>query len=186
MIYETTNRKWSFLACFLNTTSGARLELRANLVYLGGEEKKGEMESPQDWKPAKKRVKALYAKIKEQVEFYFGDSNLDKDRFFKKQIDKSKDGSIPLSMLLSFNRVKALVEDVTVLQKALSTSTMLKLNEDKSSVRRITPYSKPKDVDKRTVYVELLPSNVDHDWIKENFSRVVLFLYQYSKVQINW
>lgn len=129
------------------------------------------MESPQDWKPAKKRVKALYAKIKEQVEFYFGDSNLDKDRFFKKQIDKSKDGSIPLSMLLSFNRVKALVEDVTVLQKALSTSTMLKLNEDKSSVRRITPYSKPKDVDKRTVYVELLPSNVDHDWIKRIFSR---------------
>ncbi|XP_014783177.1 la-related protein 7 [Octopus bimaculoides] len=131
----------------------------------------------QEKKPAKKRVKALCVKIKEQMEFYFSNSNLHKDRFFKKQIDKDKDGYIDLSLFLTFNRIKSLTEDLAVMRKALSTSSMLQLSENQNSVRRVTPYTEPKDVDERTVYVELLPANADHDWLKKVFSSCGMVTY---------
>jgi hypothetical protein len=36
--------------------------------------------------------KFLHKRIKEQMEFYFSDSNLSKDRFLKQEIQKSDDG----------------------------------------------------------------------------------------------
>lgn len=38
------------------------------------------------------RVKQLLGDVKKQVEFWFGDANLHKDRFLKKIIDESDDG----------------------------------------------------------------------------------------------
>ena len=38
--------------------------------------------------------KALRKKILEQMEFYFSDSNLTKDRFLKKEISNSNDGCL--------------------------------------------------------------------------------------------
>jgi hypothetical protein len=39
-----------------------------------------------------KSKKFLYKRIREQIEFYFSDSNLSKDRFLKQEIQKSQDG----------------------------------------------------------------------------------------------
>jgi La-related protein 7 len=36
--------------------------------------------------------KLLYKQIREQMEFYFSDSNLSKDRFINQEISKSEDG----------------------------------------------------------------------------------------------
>ena len=36
--------------------------------------------------------KLLYKKLREQMEFYFSDSNLSKDRFINQEISKSEDG----------------------------------------------------------------------------------------------
>ncbi|GAB1609330.1 la-related protein 7-like [Argonauta hians] len=135
------------------------------------------MESVQEKKPAKKRVKALCLKVKEQMEFYFSDSNVHKDRFFKKLIDKDKDGYIELAMFLNFNRIKSLTDDLAVIRKALVSSSQLKLSEDQKSVHRVTPYTEPKDIDERTVYVELLPANTDHDWLKKVFSSCGVVTY---------
>lgn len=49
--------------------------------------KKKEME-----KKKRSRVKQLLGDVKKQVEFWFGDVNLHKDRFLKKLIDESDDG----------------------------------------------------------------------------------------------
>lgn len=38
--------------------------------------------------------KELRAKLKEQMEFYFSDSNLTKDRFLRKEIENSPDGCL--------------------------------------------------------------------------------------------
>lgn len=40
----------------------------------------------------KKEKKQLRAKLLEQLEFYFSDSNLAKDRFLKQEIHNSQDG----------------------------------------------------------------------------------------------
>ncbi|KAL3876628.1 hypothetical protein ACJMK2_034446 [Sinanodonta woodiana] len=121
-------------------------------------------------KPVRKRMKAIYKKIREQMEFYFSDANLHKDRFLKKKMEESADGYVALSLFLTFNRIQALTVDVSVLAKAVSHSDFLQLNEDRSSVRRSSPISDPGNVDARTVYVECLPSNVDQDWIRKVFS----------------
>lgn len=121
-------------------------------------------------KKQRKRMKAVYAQIREQMEFYFSDSNLQKDRFLKKQYTESEDGYIDLSIFLSFNRIRALTTDVSTLAKALSSSTLLKVSENGTKVKRLTPLLEPKDLDKRTVYVECLPHHVDHEWVKRLFS----------------
>lgn len=43
-------------------------------------------------KKKRSRVKQLLGEVKKQVEFWFGDVNLHKDRFLKKLIDASDDG----------------------------------------------------------------------------------------------
>ena len=46
-------------------------------------------------KKKRSRVKQLLGDVKRQVEFWFGDVNLHKDRFLKKLIDESDDGCKP-------------------------------------------------------------------------------------------
>lgn len=43
-------------------------------------------------KKKRSRVKQLLADIAKQVDFWFGDVNLHKDRFLREQIEKSRDG----------------------------------------------------------------------------------------------
>lgn len=43
-------------------------------------------------KKKRSRVKQLLADVKKQVEFWFGDVNLHKDRFLRKLVDESDDG----------------------------------------------------------------------------------------------
>ena len=50
-------------------------------------EKKKEVE-----KKKRSRVKQVLADIVKQVDFWFGDANLHKDRFLREQIEKSRDG----------------------------------------------------------------------------------------------
>ena len=49
-------------------------------------------------KKKRSRVKQLLGDVKKQVEFWFGDVNLHKDRFLKKLIDESDDGCKGLSI----------------------------------------------------------------------------------------
>lgn len=42
--------------------------------------------TPQTVKKSRKRKKQIYNAIRQQMEFYFGDANLSKDRFLKKLI----------------------------------------------------------------------------------------------------
>lgn len=59
------------------------------------ENKKTMEESTEKRKEEKKkrsRVKQVLADIAKQVDFWFGDANLHKDRFLREQIEKSRDG----------------------------------------------------------------------------------------------
>lgn len=55
-------------------------------------------------------------------QYYFGDANLSRDKFLKEEIQKD-DGWVPVATLLTFNRLKALSNDSSVVVKALEKST---------------------------------------------------------------
>ena len=42
-----------------------------------------------------------------QLEFYFGDVNLSRDRFLRSEIEGSEDGFVEITVLQTFNKLKA-------------------------------------------------------------------------------
>uniref|UniRef100_A0A672M7Y7 La-related protein 7 n=2 Tax=Sinocyclocheilus grahami TaxID=75366 RepID=A0A672M7Y7_SINGR len=129
-------------------------------------------EKKENEKKKRSRVKQLLAEVKKQVEFWFGDVNLHKDRFMKNVIEQSRDGYVDISVLTSFNRMKKLTTDVKLIARALKNSAIVEVNLQGTHVRRKDPLGEsPKDVDNRTVYVELLPKSVTHVWLERVFSK---------------
>ncbi|XP_061108135.1 la-related protein 7 [Conger conger] len=136
-------------------------------------EKKKESE-----KKKRSRVKQLLADVKKQVEFWFGDVNLHKDRFLKQLVDQSRDGYVDISVLTTFNRMKKMTTDVKLIARALKNSSVVEVNLDGTKIRRQHPIGEePRNVDERTVYVELLPKNVAHSWIERVFGKYGTVVY---------
>lgn len=118
------------------------------------------------------RVKQLLGDVRKQVDFWFGDVNLHKDRFLKKIMDESDDGYVDISVLASFNRMKKLTNDCKLIARAVKNSSVVEVNLEGNKIRRQHPIGDiPNDVDDRTVYVELLPKAVTHSWIERVFSK---------------
>uniref|UniRef100_A0A6P4FAZ6 La-related protein 7 n=1 Tax=Drosophila rhopaloa TaxID=1041015 RepID=A0A6P4FAZ6_DRORH len=117
----------------------------------------------------RKRKRHLFNSIRGQMEFYFGDANLSKDRFLRRYVEQ--DPYVPLEIFLTFNKIKTLTQDVQQIAKALSNSQLLELDETKLKVRRKTKLPDQRDVNDKTLYVEALPASASHDWLKEVFSR---------------
>lgn len=128
-------------------------------------------------KKHKKRTKKIKAQLQEQVEFYFGNANLQKDRFMKQEISKHPDGFVAISLIASFNRMKQITDDIGLVVKAMKMSSMLEVSEDDTMVRRVTPVPEPRNVDAETIYIERLPPYADHDWLKEIFSKYGKVVY---------
>ncbi|CAK6445106.1 unnamed protein product [Pipistrellus nathusii] len=123
-------------------------------------------------KKKRSRVKQVLADITKQVDFWFGDANLHKDRFLREQIEKSRDGYVDISLLVSFNKMKKLTTDKKLIARALKSSAVVELDLEGTRIRRKQPLGeRPKDEDERTVYVELLPKNVNHSWIERVFGK---------------
>uniref|UniRef100_A0A667ZK04 La-related protein 7 n=1 Tax=Myripristis murdjan TaxID=586833 RepID=A0A667ZK04_9TELE len=123
-------------------------------------------------KKKRSRVKQLLSDVKKQVEFWFGDVNLHKDRFLRQLIDESRDGYVDISVLTSFNRMKKLTTDTKLIARALKNSSVVEVNLEGNKIRRQHPIGEePKNVDSRTVYVELLPKDVTHGWIERVFTK---------------
>ncbi|CAH2300741.1 la-related 7 [Pelobates cultripes] len=129
-------------------------------------------------KKKRTRVKQLLADIAKQVDFWFSDVNLHKDRFMREQIEKTRDGYIDISLLASFNKMKKLSTDVKLIARAIKNSSVVELNLECTKIRRRLPLGeKPQDIDCRTVYVELLPKNVNHGWIERVFGKCGTVVY---------
>ncbi|XP_043249301.1 la-related protein 7 [Colletes gigas] len=115
------------------------------------------------------RKKALHAAILAQIEFYFSDANLSKDRFLSNLIQQNP--YVDLNVFLRFNKIQELTTDVNRITKALQASTMLSLSENGTKVHRITPIVPKENTDDCTVYVQNLPPDTDHERLKSLFSQ---------------
>lgn len=118
-------------------------------------------------KRVRHRKKQLYENILKQMEFYFSDANLTKDRFLGDLV--KSDPYVPLEVFLKFNKIRSMTHDVNDIAKAMKNSSILELSEDKWKVKRKTPVL-PYDADARTVYVESIPVTASREWLQRVFS----------------
>lgn len=131
------------------------------------------------------RKKQKYNAIRSQMEFYFSDANLTKDRYLGQRI--KDDPFIPLEEFLKFNRIKPLADCVEDIAIALKNSEILLLSDDRSKVRRVTEPTERSNCEQCTIYVECLPPKADHDWVRNVFAAygkvayVSLPKFKYSK-----
>lgn len=110
--------------------------------------------------------------IIKQVEYYFGDMNLPRDKYLQEQI-KLDDGWVPLDVMITFHRLAKLSTDSIVISSALlkSDSGLLEVSEDGKKIRRNPENPLPeineerrKELVTRTIYAKGFPkdANIDH------------------------
>ncbi|KAG5852662.1 lupus La protein isoform X1 [Anguilla anguilla] len=117
----------------------------------------------------------LEKKVAEQIEYYFGDHNLPRDKFLKEQIQLD-DGWVTLETMIKFNRLKCLTTDFNIIINSLrkSKTGLLEINEDKTKIRRCPEKPLPelneeyKDAVKhKSVYIKGFPTETTLDEIQE-------------------
>ncbi|GFU44618.1 lupus La protein homolog [Nephila pilipes] len=122
-------------------------------------------------------ISDLEKKIIRQIEYYFGNFNLSKDKFLKEQI-KLDDGWVPLEIIVSFNRLKILTQNFDTICTALAKSTneLIEINEDCTKIRRRVEkplpegsYTSQDGVEDRTLYVKGFKKNNTLDELLEFF-----------------
>lgn len=75
-------------------------------------------------------------KIKQQVEYYLSDKNLQNDKFFHEKINSDKDGFLEVAYLLNCNKIKELQATDDEIIAAATTSLVLETSDDKKRIRR--------------------------------------------------
>lgn len=82
----------------------------------------------------------LVEKIIAQVEFYFSDANVVKDKFLLKHIRRNKEGYVSLKLVSSFKKVKQLTKDWRVVAYSLEkASNLIQINDQRTKIRRVNP-----------------------------------------------
>jgi cytochrome c556 len=108
-------------------------------------------------------------KLRDQLNFYFSDSNLLRDKFLRQKL--SENTQLPLTLFLSFNQVKKLLlseaeekDRLERMRQAVAKSNMLKLSKCGKLVKRRLPFDAKsvdqKKMDSCTIYVENFPENL--------------------------
>ncbi|XP_003226306.2 lupus La protein [Anolis carolinensis] len=117
----------------------------------------------------------LEMKVCQQIEYYFGDYNLPRDKFLQEQI-KLDDGWVTLETLIKFNRLNRLTKDFDVIVAALKKSKtgLIEVSEEKTKIRRSPNKPQPEvteqyknAVKNRSVYIKGFPVDTTLDDIQE-------------------
>jgi lupus La protein len=114
------------------------------------------------------------ALIKKQVEFYFSDSNYRGDKFLKAASEEDPEGFVNISTLLTFNRLKALTEDASVVASALADSKTVVVSEDGLKLKRKRPLPEEDESRAKSLYAKGFPTDdetITIDFLTEWFSK---------------
>jgi lupus La protein len=118
-------------------------------------------------------------KLKQQIEFYFSDSNFPRDKFLRNKAAEN-DGWVPIEVIATFNKVKQISTDVDFISKVLRTSEVLQVSEDGKRVRRLAPLPEVDTLDERSIYVKGFPQ--DETAADVTVESVSNFFQPYGKV----
>lgn len=125
----------------------------------------------------------LDEKIIRQLEYYFSDSNLYRDKFLQSLIGKDE-GWVEVTTLLTFKRLAALSEDHTVIVNAIEKSDegLIEISEDRKKLRRHPERPLPeqneevrKEIISRTAYCKGFP-------LDSTMGDLIEFFNQFEKV----
>ncbi|XP_064535458.1 la protein homolog [Drosophila montana] len=147
-------------------------------------DKNGDVKKEDPEAPAAEEYSKQERAIIRQVEYYFGDANLHRDKFLSEQISKNEGGWVPLSVLVTFKRLASLTTDFDEIVNALNKSDegLVEISEDKQSLRRHTERPVPehneerrKEIQERTVYAKGFP-------LDAQMTEILDFVSAYEKV----
>ncbi|XP_054168010.1 lupus La protein homolog A-like [Oppia nitens] len=131
------------------------------------------MSSEEDVKP--NVTNELETKIIQQIEYYFSDINLSKDKFMKDLLNKD-DGWVSFEILLTFKRLKSLTEDVKVIIQSLrkSSTNLLQISDCETKLRRSLDKPLPEfneqyieELNERTLHLKGFPTDSQLDDIMD-------------------
>lgn len=113
-------------------------------------------------------------KILKQVEYYFSDLNLATTDHLMRFINKDPEGFVPISVVASFKKIKALITSHSQLANVLRNSSKLVVSEDGKKIKRqYSPTeSDIEELQSRIVIAENLPEDHCHQNLMKVFSAV--------------
>uniref|UniRef100_A0A6G1SCX6 Lupus La A n=1 Tax=Aceria tosichella TaxID=561515 RepID=A0A6G1SCX6_9ACAR len=121
---------------------------------------------------ATKRIKIedgeLKARVAKQIEYYFSDVNLVRDKFMQEQLEKN-DNRVKLSVLATFARLAKLTRDENVMIAALKEveSDLIEIDEAERLIKRKKPLPDKEEYAKelalRTVHISGFPDSLSFD-----------------------
>ncbi|KAJ0034319.1 hypothetical protein Pint_26379 [Pistacia integerrima] len=113
-------------------------------------------------------------KILNQVEYYFSDLNLATTDHLMRFIHKDPEGYVPISVVASFKKIKALINSNSQLANVLRNSSKLVVSEDGRKVKRQNPLTESdvEELQSRIVVAENLPEDHCHQNLMKIFSAV--------------
>jgi len=113
---------------------------------------------------------SIAQQLKAQLEFYFGDANLSKNRFLSKTLHENG-GWLDISVLCGFKKVQAITSDVNVVKEAIKLIDFLELNGNQ--VRRKTPIAQKSvwEIKKSTLRVEPISLDATIEGLHQIFDK---------------
>lgn len=94
------------------------------------------------------------AAVRRQLEYYFSDSNLPRDKFLRAKTEENPDGYVDISVLLSFKRLQALHATPAHIAAAVEDSTLLAIDDSAKRVRRVKPLPETPLFNTRAVFAK--------------------------------
>lgn len=122
---------------------------------------------------------ALEQKIIRQIEYYFGDTNLPRDKFLQDEM-KIEDGWVSLATMTKFNRLKQLTTNHKIIATALrkSDSGLVQISKDSVFIRRNPEMPIPENTEERrnefndrSAYVKGFPLDASLDTLIAHFEK---------------
>lgn len=126
----------------------------------------------------------LEQKIIRQIEYYFGDINLPRDKFLQEKI-KEDEGWVSLEVLLTFKRLAALSTDTDVIAKAVekSENKLVEVSEDHKKLRRNPEKPLPELDDERRKELMLRTAYAKGFPLEEQLNDILNFLEAYGPIE---
>lgn len=111
-------------------------------------------------------------KIRHQVEHYFGDANMRRDKWLIEEVKKDSQGYVSLASVCNFNKMKELgATDSSKVAEILKTSEVVEISEDNTKIRRKHPLPDQDDSDDRTLYAKGFPAETTLEALQEFWAK---------------
>jgi len=117
-----------------------------------------------------KEVAELDPLLKKQIEFYFSDSNLPKDKFLLNETKKTPEGWVSLKKISEFKKMCQMEATVPKLVAAVKASEFLAVDDKEENVRRTTPLPDSDVTIPRSIVAEKFPLETTIDDLQTFFS----------------